>query len=555
MRVPRFAAVPGGAVRPNKEGVDILTDPVLNKGTAFTLEERERLGLVGLLPPCVSTIEQQAARVLENVRRQTSDLSKYVELMDLLNRNETLFYKVVLDHVEEMMPLIYTPTVGAACKAYGHIFRRPRGLFLTRRERGRLREALRRWPHRDVRVVVVTDGERILGLGDLGANGMGIPVGKLALYTACAGVHPGQTLPVTLDVGTDSEELLRDPLYLGLREPRLRGPEYDALVEEFVAAVEEVFPRALIQFEDFANRNAFRLLEEYRGRACVFNDDIQGTAAVALAGLYASERLTGRPLASQTVLFHGAGEAAIGIGRLVAAALRAEGLPEDEARRRCWFMDSKGLVVRGRTDLNEHKREFAHDRPSVAGLVEALAALRPTALIGVSGRPGQFDEAVLREMARLNERPVIFALSNPTANSECTAEEAYAWTGGRAVFASGSPFSPVTVAGRTLVPGQGNNAYIFPGVGLGVVASAASRVTDEMFAEAAKTLARCVGPEDLAVGRIYPALARIRGVSARIAAATAETAFKRGLARERRPADVGAHVRSMQYEPRYRDYI
>ncbi|MBI4371208.1 MAG: NAD-dependent malic enzyme [Elusimicrobia bacterium] len=555
MIVPRFLDVADETIRPAEMGIRLLHDPVMNKGSAFSLEERRRLGLLGLLPPHVSTIEEQIARVLGNVRAQPDDLRRYVEMISLLDRNETLFYKVVMENLEEMMPIIYTPVVGKACQVYGHIFRRPRGLFITRRERGRVREVLRHWPNRGVRVIVVTDGERILGLGDLGANGMGIPVGKLSLYTACAGVHPAVTLPITLDVGTNSAELLADPLYLGMRENRLRGADYDELVEEFVLAVQEVFPHALIQWEDFANHNAFRVLETYKDRACTFNDDVQGTAAVTLAGLCSSAALTGLPLKEQRFLFCGAGEAAIGIGELIVAALAAEGLPKAEAAARCWFMDSKALVESTRRDLQEHKRAFAHDHAPIADLASAVRELKPTALIGVSGKKGQFTREIVAEMARLNRRPVIFALSNPTDNSECTAEQAYAWSEGRAVFASGSPFGPVRRGDQTFVPGQGNNAYIFPGVGLGVIASGASRVIPEMFLEAARTLAACATKEDLAVGRLYPALSRIQDVSARIAAVVAEAAHARGLAGEPRPEDMLAHVRSLQYVPAYKTYV
>jgi malate dehydrogenase (oxaloacetate-decarboxylating)(NADP+) len=555
MPVPRFLEVTEDTVRPSKTGAHLLYDPVMNKGTAFSLEERKRLGILGLLPPRVSTMAEQAARVLENVRSQSNDLHRYVEMISLLDRNETLFYKVVMDNLEEMMPIIYTPVVGKACQVYGHIFRRPRGLFVTRHERGMIREVLRHWPHRDVRVIVVTDGERILGLGDLGANGMGIPVGKLSLYTACAGIHPAGTLPVMLDVGTNAPELLNDPLYLGIQEKRLTGRDYDDLIEEFVLAVQEVFPRALIQWEDFANHNAFRVLEKYKDRACTFNDDMQGTAAVALAGLYSSTELTGIRLKDQRFLFCGAGEAAIGIGGLIVNALMAEGLSEAEAASRCWFMDSKSLVVSSRKDLQEHKRAFAHEHAPIADLAAAVRELKPTALIGVSGKKDQFTRGIIAEMARLNKRPVIFALSNPTDNSECTAEQAYAWSDGRAIFASGSPFPPVKHKDATFVPGQCNNAYIFPGVGLGVVASGARRVTPEMFFEAAKTLAACVTKEDLDQGRLFPALPRIREISAHIAAAVAEVAHQRGFASEPWPEDLLARARSLQYKPEYKKYV
>ncbi len=536
-------------------GEDILHDPLLNKGTAFTRAEREALGLRGLLPPHVNTLEEQVGRVMDNYRSKHTDLERYVHLVSLQDRNETLFYRVVVDHVEEMMPIIYTPTVGKACQQWGHLFRRPRGLYVSWEDRGSVAALLRNWPHRDVRVIVVTDGERILGLGDQGVGGMGIPVGKLSLYTACAGIDPAFTLPVMLDVGTENEGYLRDPLYMGLRQRRVRGAEYDAFVAEFVEAVQEVFPGALVQFEDFANLNAFRLLEQWRDRVPAFNDDIQGTAAVTLAGLFSSMRLTGGRLRDQRVLFFGAGEAGVGIGDLVASAMVEEGLTIEQARGRLWFVDSHGLVVRSRTDLASHKVRFAHDAPPAPGLHEAIEAVRPTALIGVSTVPRSFDEKVIRAMSRLNERPIVFALSNPTSKSECTAEEAYRWSGGKAIFASGSPFPPCVVEGKTFVPGQGNNAYVFPGVGLGVVAARARRVTDRMFAAAARALAALVLPEDLAVGRIYPALTRIREVSADIATAVAEVAFEDGLAGVPRPPDVAALVKAEMWEPRYRPYV
>jgi malate dehydrogenase (oxaloacetate-decarboxylating)(NADP+) len=533
----------------------LLHEPLLNKGTAFTLEERAALGLRGLLPPNVHTIEEQEARVLENYRHKASDLERYIHLVSLQDRNETLFYRLVVDHIEEMMPIIYTPTVGQACQQWGHLFRRPRGMYLSWEDRGQLKELLRAWPSRDVRVIVVTDGERILGLGDQGVGGMGIPVGKLSLYTACAGIDPAKTLPIMLDVGTENEGYRQDPLYLGLRQHRVRGEPYDAFVDEFVEAVHEVMPGALLQFEDFGNQNAFRLLERWRDRVCTFNDDIQGTAAVTLAGLYSGLRLTGKPLRDQTVLFLGAGEAGIGIGDLVAAAMAGEGMAPAEARRRCWFVDTKGLVVRSRADLAPHKLRFAHDAPPVADLLGAVKALRPTALVGVSTRPGAFDQAVIEEMSRLNARPMIFALSNPTSKSECSAEEAYRWSKGQVIFASGSPFPACQLEGRTFVPGQGNNSYIFPGVGLGVVATRARHVTDRMFAAAARTLASLVLPEDLEVGRIYPALTRIREVSAHIGTAVAQVAFEDGLAGVPRPDDVAALVKAEMWEPRYRSYV
>jgi malate dehydrogenase (oxaloacetate-decarboxylating)(NADP+) len=476
-------------------------------------------------------------------------------MIGLQDRNETLFYRLALDRLEEMMPIIYTPTVGLACQKYGHIFRRPRGVFLSTNDAGRIEGVLENWPTTAVRVIVVTDGERILGLGDLGANGMGIPVGKLALYTICAGIHPSACLPVAIDVGTNNDELLQDPLYIGVQQRRIRGALYDALIDEFVVAVQKLFPRAVIQFEDFANHNAFRLLAKYRDRACVFNDDVQGTAAVVLAGICSALRVTGRPLNEQTILFCGAGEAGIGIAGLIVAAMVRGGAPEAAARNRCWFVDSRGLVVRSRSDLAAHKLPYAHDAEFTSDLLEVILRIRPTILIGASGKPGIFSQPVVELMAKINERPVILALSNPTSKSECTAEEAIFASQGRALFASGSPFDPVSFGGKTYVPGQSNNSYIFPGVGLGIVASGSRLVSDEMFLRAAGVLSAETTAEDLAQGRLYPRLARIREVSLAIATAVAEVAFDSGLATGSRPGDVGAGIKQMMYEPRYLNYV
>lgn len=532
-------------------GTEVLNDPRFNKGTAFTEEERDALKLRGLLPPRVFTLQEQVTRIMENFRRQTSDLEKYIFLGTLQDRNETLFYRTVLDHIEEMMPIIYTPTVGEACRQFALIFRRSRGLYVSARDAGRVEELLRNWPERDVGIIVLTDGERILGLGDLGANGMGIPIGKAALYTVCAGIPPERCLPVMLDVGTDNEELLRDPLYLGIAERRLPRPEYDALVEEFILASQNIFPGALIQFEDFANRNALRLLEEYRNRVCCFNDDIQGTAAVALAGVYSAIRIQQKDLVDQTFLFLGAGSAATGIADLLVAAMTKNGLNEDEARRRCWFVDSTGLVVKARDRLPKHKVPYAHEHEFLPDLLSAVRSVRPTTLIGVSGQPKTFTRPVLEFMAKINDTPIIFALSNPTSKAECTAQEAYRWTNARAVFASGSPFPPVVIGGRTFVPGQGNNAYIFPGIGLGILASGASRVTNEMFLVAARALANQVSGDDLAKGLIFPPLQNLRDVSAAVAASVAEVAGGSGHMDDLPRGDVVERMKTLMYEPKY----
>ena len=536
-------------------GEDLLHDPVLNKGTAFTDAEREEFGLRGLLPPHIGTMKEQVLRVMNNFDLITDDLQQFVFMTALHDRNETLFYRVVVDHLAKLMPIIYTPTVGRACQRFGHIFRRARGIYLSLDDRGRMKKILRNWPVVDVRAIVVTDGERILGLGDLGAAGMGIPIGKLALYTACAGVHPSYCLPITLDVGTNNEDLLIDPLYLGLSRRRLRGAQYDEFVDEFIEAVTEIFPRALVQFEDFGNTNAFRLLRKYRDSVRTFNDDIQGTAAVVLAGIASALRITGRPFSEQMFLFLGAGEAGVGIADLIAASMVRAGLTEGEARKRCWFVDSAGLVVKSRAGLQEHKLAYAHDHEPIESLLAAVEAIEPTALIGASGQPSTFTQAVVEAVAKINEHPIIFALSNPTSKAECTAADAYRWTDGRAIFASGSPFAPVEHDGRVHVPGQSNNTYIFPGVALGVIASGSRLVTDEMFHAAAHELAQQVSQEDLDQGLVYPPLEKLREVSAIIATAVCRIAFETGLATELKQSDLAAYIRSRMYEPMYTDYM
>jgi malate dehydrogenase (oxaloacetate-decarboxylating)(NADP+) len=536
-------------------GVALLRDPALNKGTAFTDVERDKLGLRGLLPPHVADQQEQVGRVLENIRKLREPLNKYVLLESLQDRNETLFYRVVIDNIDEMLPIIYTPTVGLACQQFGHIYRRPRGLYVTAADRGRVARVLANWPVPDPSIIVVTDGERILGLGDLGTNGMGIPIGKLALYTACAGIDPTRCLPILLDVGTNNEAALADPLYLGLKQKRLDGPEYDALVDEFVMATQQVFPGVMVQFEDFANHHAFTLLERYRNRVPCFNDDIQGTAAVSVAGVFSALRVTKQTLAEQRILFLGAGEAATGIADLFTAALVDEGMKPEEARRRSWLFDSRGLVVAGRGELAHHKQPYAHQHAPVADFLQAIEQLKPTAIIGVAATAGTFTEPVLRAMARINARPIVFALSNPTSKAECTAEQAYRYTDGRALFASGSPFDPVDFDGMHHVPRQGNNSYIFPGVGLGAIVSRAQSVTDEMFLASARSLAAQVTDADLAQGSLYPPLKNVRDVSARIAVDVAEVAYNRGLAGKPRPADVMADIRASMYEPVYRPYV
>jgi malate dehydrogenase (oxaloacetate-decarboxylating)(NADP+) len=536
-------------------GRTLLCDPILNKGTVFNEAERDALGLRGLLPPHVFSPMERSLHIINNLRSKSTDLEKYLYLAGLQNRNESLFYRVLIDNMQELMPVIYTPTVGQACQEYSKIFSEPRGIFITKNDRGRVKKILKNWPQKNIRIIVVTDGERILGLGDLGANGMGIPIGKLSLYTACAGIDPKLCLPVTIDAGTNNQELLNAPDYIGLPEQRLRGREYDLLINEFMAEATKLFPGVMIQMEDFGNVNAFRLLEAYRDKYCMFNDDIQGTASVALAGLYSALRIKGGKLSDQRLLFLGAGEAAIGIGDLVSSAIMEEGLSLTEAHRKCWFVDSKGLVVKSRTELAEHKRPYAHEYPFHNDLLSAVEAVKPTAIIGVSGQPKTFTPEIIKAMGRINERPIIFALSNPTSKAECTAEEAYHYTDKRAIFASGSPFPEVNIDGQTFVPGQANNAYIFPGVGLGVLASAASRVTDEMFTAAAKSLTDQVTTEDLKIGRIYPALSCIREVSANIALVVAQVVFSRELTQMSKPADLAGYIKSNMYQPDFPSYI
>ena len=534
----------------SKRGISLLRDPLVNKGTGFSQKERDALGLRGLLPATQLTIQAQAERVLTNLRRLPNDLDKYVALNALHDRNETLFFRVVCDNIDEIQPLIYTPTVGLACQRFGNIFQRPRGLFISANDRGRIARLLKNWPY-PAKLIVVTDGERILGLGDLGANGMGIPVGKLSLYSACAGVNPEVCLPVMLDVGTNNEQLLKDPYYVGLRRKRLTGKAYYDFIDEFITAARKAFPSVLIQFEDFANHSAFQLLDKYRTHYCVFNDDIQGTAAVALAGLFSALRIKGGKLSEERLLFLGAGEAATGIADLVVTAMMAEGLSEAEARKRIWLVDSRGLVVKDREGLNKHKLPYAHEHTPVGDFLSAIKTLKPTAIIGVAAVGGTFTLEVLRTMAEINEQPIVFALSNPTSKAECSAEEAYRHTDGRALFACGSPYDPVTLNGKTFVPRQGNNSYIFPGVGLGAIACGATLVTDEMFMAAARTLAGLVTDDDLKQGSLYPALPRIREVSLQIAAAVARVAYRRSLAAQQKPKNLLAHIKGKVYEARY----
>lgn len=544
-------------------GERLLQEPMFNKGTAFSEEERRRFGLTGLLPDGVSTIEQQETRAYANIAKKEDPLEKYVGLVALQDRNEHLFYRVILDHLEEMLPIVYTPTVGLACQEYSHIFRRARGLWITPSHRGSIHEVLGHAPFDDVRLIVVTDNERILGLGDQGAGGMGIPVGKLALYTAAAGIHPSRTLPISLDVGTDNKSLLNDPMYIGYRHPRLRGPEYDSLVDEFVQAVKARFPHALLQWEDFKKVTAFTLLERYQRVLPSFNDDIQGTAAVAVAGMMAGARVSGVPLADQRAVMLGAGAAGVGIARLIRTALRTAGVKESELRERLAVLDSRGLVVDD-APLDAHKREFAWPADLAAArgmpagaprdLAAVIRAVRPTVLIGTSGEPGTFTEEAIRAMAATAPRPVIFPMSNPTSKTEAHPADILRWTEGRALVATGSPFEPVTLGGRTFRIGQGNNAFIFPGVGLGALLARTKEVTDEMFAAAALALAHSVTEEDIREGSLFPHGRELRRVAARVAAAVIREAGKAGLGRPIPDEAVEGLVSGSMWDPSYVPY-
>ena len=524
-------------------GVAVLRNPWLNRGSVFTEEERDRLGLRGLLPPRVSTFADQVSRLKEVI-------DKYLTLESVHASDEALYFQLVMENVEEYMPLIYTPTVGEACQKFSHIFRYARGLYISSEDRGRVRELVANVPNHDVDIIVVTDGQRILGLGDLGVNGMGIPVGKLALYTACAGVNPQRALPVTLDVGTNNEEFLKDPLYMGLRQHRVTGPEYMALVEEFITAVRERWPNVLIQFEDFQNTNAFALLDAWRDRVTCFNDDIQGTAAVVVTGLYTAVRALKQKLSDQRILFLGAGAAATGIAHLIADAMAEDGIDRNEALKRIALFDSKGLVSSTRGDkLAPNKVPFAQAYENTMDFAQAIRQLKPTCIIGVSAQGGAFTEDVVKAMCEVNARPMIFALSNPTSKAECTAKQAYTWSEGKCLFACGSPFAPVAVGNKTFVPRQGNNSYVFPGIGFGCIFVRAKTIPNQIFLTAAKTLANLVSESDLANGSLYPPLSQVRELSAHIAVAVADYCFKNGLAQVERPADLDKAVREAMWQP------
>jgi malate dehydrogenase (oxaloacetate-decarboxylating) len=542
-------------------GVALLEHPLFNKGSAFTPEERREFGLLGLLPPHVATAEEQLTRTYENFLRIKTPLDRYIFLAGLQDRNETLFYWLLSQHVAEMMPIIYTPVVGVACEQFSHIYRRPRGLYIAHPDRADLDAILSHVPNADVRAIVVTDGERILGLGDQGIGGIGIPIGKLALYTLCAGIHPATTLPIILDVGTNNRHLLEDPLYLGWRHERVRGAEYDAFIEAFVRAVQRHFPNALLQWEDFAKNNASRLLERYRDQLCTFNDDIQGTGAVTLAGMLAAMHVKGEQLSAQRIVLHGAGSAAQGICDQIVSAMVSEGTTEVAARNMIWLVDSEGLVYNERTNLEAFKRRYAHtyaetdtwqlDTPNVIKLTDVVRNVHPTVLIGTSAQPGDFDEALVRDMAAHVERPIIFPLSNPTSKSEATPEQLVAWTEGRALIATGSPFANVTYGDRSIQIGQCNNVFIFPGVGLGVIATGVQRVTNEMFVAAAWALSELSPTRHDLNASLYPSAEDVRTVARRVAVAVAREAQRVGLAPQLTPDEIEARIDATMWAPHY----
>ena len=536
----------------------LLDNPLLNKGSAFPLDERREFGLLGLLPLHTSTAQEQLARTYENYRRKETDIEKYVFLTALQDRNETLFYRLLQEHISEMTPIIYTPTVGEGCRRYSHLFRRPRGLYISYPNRDEILEVLENAPSEPVKVIVVTDGERILGLGDLGVGGMGIPIGKLSLYSLCAGIHPAATLPIMLDVGTDNTELLEDPLYLGWRHPRIRGEEYDDFIEAFVEAVKQKFPRVLLQWEDFSKHNAARLLERYRHQLCTFNDDIQGTGAVTVAGLLAAVKLLNSTLGEQRIMILGAGSSAIGICDQLVAAMLQEGYSEDEAKQKLWLVDSKGLVHNQRADLEDSKRRYARPAEPLVSIdqesckfSEVVKRAKPTILIGTSGQHGAFSQDVVCEIAKHVERPIIFPLSNPTSKAEATPAELIQWTDGRALVATGSPFRPTSYAGRLIKVGQCNNVFIFPGVGLGVIASGAARVTDAMFSAAACVLSEFSPALNDPYGPLFPPLEMVREISYRVALAVGAEAVRSGLALNMSLEKLEKAVKANMWSPRY----
>jgi malate dehydrogenase (oxaloacetate-decarboxylating)(NADP+) len=536
-----------------KTGVELLRDPSLNQSTAFTEEEKEKLGLIGLVPDVSESEELQLQRVMMQLAQKTTDLERYIYLINLLDHNETLFYRTVMSDPARFLPVVYDPTIAEACLKFGHIYRQPRGMYLSIERRGQVKKILQNWPEKDVRVICVTDGGRILGLGDIGANGAGIPIGKLQLYTACAGVPPQYLLPMYLDAGTNNEQYLNDPLYLGLRKRRPSTEELYSFVDEFVEAVQEVFPKCCIHFEDWTGRDAVHLLARYRDKYCVYNDDVQGTAGIVLAGMINATKLKGTTLKDEKYLFLGAGSAGIGLANLLCSALVQQGVSLEEARSRIHMFDIDGLLESTRKDLLDYQMPYAHKHAPTRDFVAAIESIRPTTIIGVSTIGGAFNQKVIEAMAKINERPVILALSNPTPKAECTPEQAYKWSNGKAIYAAGVQFPPVQFKGQTFLPGQANNFYIFPAIGMAIFATQAKRVTDEMFIEAGKAVADLVQPELLKQGLLYPLQQDILEAEIQTAARVAKLVFDAGLARVARPDDMVAFIRKHVYRPEYRN--
>lgn len=539
----------------SKRGLELLQDSSLNKSTAYTEAEKQALGLVGLIPDVTESKDLQLQRVMQQLGHKHTDLDRYIYLVNLLDHDETLFYRTIMSDPARFLPIVYDPTIGEVCLKFGHIFRQPRGMYLSIERRGQVKEILKNWPVKDIRFICVTDGGRILGLGDLGANGMGIPIGKLQLYTAAAGVPPQYLLPMYLDAGTNTEQYLKDPLYLGLRKARPATEDLYSFVDEFVEAVQEVFPLCCIHFEDWTGVDAVHLLQRYRDRYCVYNDDVQGTAGITLAGMINATKLKGTQLKDENYLFLGAGSAGIGLANLLCSALVAQGMTLEDAQSRVHMFDVNGLLESTRTDLVDFQLPYAHSHAPCDDFVAAIESIRPTTIIGVSTIGGAFTQKVVEAMSRLNERPVILALSNPTEHAECTAEQAYTWSKGKAIYAAGVPFAPVHLEGQVFLPGQANNFYIFPAVGMAIYATRASRVSDAMFIEAAAAVADQVPPAMLAQGLLYPPQANILETEIQTAARVAELVFDSGLARVERPADMVELIRKHVYKPEYQTLV
>ena len=536
-------------------GMELLQNSSLNKSTGFTEAEKQALGLVGLVPDATETEDLQLERVMLQLGHKSTDLDRYVYLVNLLDHDETLFYRTIMSDPARFLPIVYDPTIGEACLKFNHIYRQTRGMYLSIARRGKVKEILRNWPQKDIRFICVTDGGRILGLGDLGANGMGIPIGKLQLYTAAAGVPPQYLLPMYLDAGTNNEQYLRDPLYLGLRKTRPPTADLFSFVDEFVEAVQEVFPKCCIHFEDWTGTDAVHLLERYRDKYCVYNDDVQGTAGITLAGMINATKLKGTKLKDEKYLFLGAGSAGIGLANLLCSALVAQGMTLKDAQSRVHMFDVNGLLEPARKDLVDFQKPYAHQHAPTKDFVAAIESIKPTTIIGVSTIGGAFTQKVVEAMSRINERPVILALSNPTEHAECTAEQAYTWSKGKAIYAAGVQFAPVHYNGQTYLPGQANNFYIFPAVGMAIFATQAKRVSDAMFIEAAQAVADQVPADLLKQGLLYPLQSNILEVEIQTAARVAKLVFDSGLARVGRPADMVAFIRQHVYKPEYKTLV